>query len=103
MKSTKFLMRLVIIALLILILRQVMMRGSSRMSGLVTDSTAGAPGDIFNLPYGLQFTPSGFNPDSSYYTKSLTPGGMGGDESFVRNQMRQYKITSDSSGSLLAQ
>lgn len=101
MKSTK----IVMIALLLLILYQVTFGGSrSYMRDLVTtqgDAAASGPKSIFGLKGSLACQPSGYNKDSSYYTKSLTPGGLCGDEDYVRNQQRDYEIDSGIGGSLL--
>lgn len=104
MKSTK----IVVIALLLLILFQVTIGfgGRSYMgAGLDTMQGKGAssgPSSIFGLKNSLKCQPSGYNPDSSYYSKSLTPGGLCGDEDFVRNQQRDYTIQGGIGGSLLS-
>ena len=103
MKSSKMIMRLAILVLAVLVLRQFMSRGVSGMRGLMTTSDAGAPGGLFSLNNTIDCTASGFNKNSSYYSKSLTPGGMCGDMSFIRNQERGYTIDGGIGGSLLAQ
>jgi hypothetical protein len=44
---------------------------------------------------------SGFNPNSAYYSKDLTPGGIEGDMDFVRGQQRDYTIERGIGGSIL--
>ena len=103
MKPTK----IVMIALLLLILYQVTFGASRRsyMRDLDTVQCAAAskgPKSIFDLKNSLGCQPSGYNPDSAYYTKSLTPGGLCGDEDYVRNYQRDYTIEGGVGGSLLA-
>ena len=105
MKAQKILMNLVIIGLLLVILRQVMVRGISGFGADLT-TTPGAgmsagPSSIFGLKYDIGCTASGFNPKSAYYSKSLTPGGWCKDMEFVKNQERDFKITDGIGGSLL--
>jgi hypothetical protein len=102
MKSSKMIMRLAILVLVILILRQLMTRGVSGMRGLVTSSDAGEPGDLFMLKNKIDCTASGFNKNSAYYSRSLTPGGLCGDMDFVRTQERGYTIDGGIGGSLLS-
>lgn len=97
--------KIVIIVLLLLILLQVTRRGVSNFGAMLT-TTPGAgmssgPSSIFGLKHDIKCTASGFNPDSAYYSKSLTPGGWCNDMSFVRNQERDYTIDSGIGGSLL--
>lgn len=98
-------MNFVIIALLLVILMQVMGRGVSRFGAeLMTTPGKGmssGPSSIFGLKHDLKCTASGFNPDSAYYSKSLTPGGWCKDMEFVRNQERDFTIDSGIGGSLL--
>jgi hypothetical protein len=105
MKPAKILMNIVIIGLLVLILRQVMVRGISGYADLTTTPGAGmsaGPSSIFGLKHDIKCTASGFNPDSAYYSKSLTPGGWCKDMDFVRNQERDFTIDSGIGGSLLS-
>ena len=102
MKPTK----IVMIALLLLILYQVTFgsRGRSYLRDLSTTQGAEAskgPKSIFDLKYSLGCQPSGYNKDSSFYSKSLTPGGPCGDADYVRNQQRDYEINDGIGGSLL--
>ena len=98
--------KIVVIALLLLILYQVTMgRSVSRMSMLDTTQgsmAAAGPSSIFDLKHKLGCVAGGFNPNSSYYSKSLTPGGFCGDEDWVRNQQRDFEIKGGIGGSLLS-
>lgn len=42
------------------------------------------PSSIFDLPYSVDCTPG--YPQSAYYTKSLTPGGICDDQKWVKQQ-----------------
>jgi len=106
MKTAKMVMNIVIIVLLLVILRQVMGRGISGFGANLT-TTPGAgmsagPSSIFGLKHDISCTASGFNPQSAYYSKSLTPGGWCKDMDFVRNQERDYTIEGGIGGSLLS-
>jgi len=102
MKTTK----IVMIALLLLILYQVTFGGGrSYMRDLSTTqggAAASGPASILDLKSSLGCQPSGYNKDSAYYTKSLTPGGPCGDMDYVRNQQRDYEIESGIGGSLFS-
>jgi hypothetical protein len=105
MKPAKLVMNIVIIGLLLIILRQVLGRGISGYGATLT-TTPGAgmsagPSSIFGLKHDISCTASGFNPQSAYYSKSLTPGGWCKDMDFVRNQERDYSIDGGIGGSLL--
>ena len=106
MKPAKIVMNIVIVGLLLLILRQVLGRGISGFGANLT-TTPGAgmsagPSSIFGLKHDISCTASGFNPQSAYYSKSLTPGGWCKDMDFVRNQERDYSIDGGIGGSLLS-
>ena len=106
MKPAKIVMNIVIIGLLLVILRQVLGRGISGFGADLT-TTPGAgmsagPSSIFGLKHDISCTASGFNPNSAYYSKSLTPGGWCKDMDFVRNQERDFTITGGIGGSLLS-
>jgi hypothetical protein len=105
MKPAKMFMNLVIIALLVVILMQVMGRGVSGFGANLTTTPgsgmSSGPSSIFGLKHDLKCTASGFNPESAYYSKSLTPGGWCKDMEFVRNQERDFTIDSGIGGSLL--
>ena len=62
----------------------------------------GKDGDIFSLPTDLKCVP-GPSATAAYYTKDLTPGGICGDQDFVRSQAEDYKIVDGIGGSLLDQ
>ena len=62
----------------------------------------GKDGSIFSLPYDLKCVP-GPSATAAYYTKDLTPGGICGDQDFVRSQAEDYKIVDGIGGSLLDQ
>jgi hypothetical protein len=101
MKVTK----IVIIALLLLILFQVTMgRGMSRMALSTTQGpmAAAGPSSIDGLSNKLGCVAGGFNPNSSWYSRGLTPGGLCGDNDWVRNQQRDFTINGGIGGSLLA-
>ena len=106
MKPAKMFMNLVIIVLLVVILMQVMGRGVSGFGANLTTTPgsgmSSGPSSIFGLKHDLKCTASGFNPESAYYSKSLTPGGWCKDMDFVRNQERDFTITSGIGGSLLS-
>jgi hypothetical protein len=105
MKPAKMFMNLVIIVLLVVILMQVMGRGVSGFGAPLTTTPgsgmSSGPSSIFGLKHDLKCTASGFNPESAYYSKSLTPGGWCKDMEFVRNQERDFTIDSGIGGSLL--
>ena len=106
MKPAKIVMNIVIIGLLLVILRQVLGRGISGFGANLT-TTPGAgmsagPSSIIGLKHDISCTASGFNPQSAYYSKSLTPGGWCKDMDFVRNQERDYSIEGGIGGSLLS-
>jgi hypothetical protein len=55
-------------------------------------------GSIFDLKNSIECVPG--SPQSAYYTKSLTPGGICGDQAFVR-QSADAKIIGGIGGSLI--
>ena len=55
-------------------------------------------GSIFDLEHKLECVPG--SPQSSYYTKTLSPGGICGDQAFVRSQA-DVKIVGGIGGSLI--
>jgi hypothetical protein len=103
MKASK----VVIVGLLLLILYFVTIgRGVSRMGANIS-TTQGAmasagPASIFDLQHKLKCVAGGFNPESAFYSKSLTPGGFCGDMDWVRNQQRDFEIAGGIGGSLLS-
>jgi hypothetical protein len=100
------LQHIVIIALLLLILyfvstgRRISRMGADLSTTQGSMASAG-PSSIFDLDYKLGCVAGGFNPDSSFYSKSLTPGGFCGDNDWVRNQQRDFTINEGIGGSLL--
>lgn len=55
-------------------------------------------GSLFDLPHSLDCVPG--SKQSAYYTKSLTPGGICGDQAFVRKSA-DAKIIGGIGGSLI--
>lgn len=104
-KVGKMITQALIIGLLVAILVLLVQgRGSNYMPGPVVsvagpDAAAG-PKSIFELKNGLGCT-SGPSADAAYYSKDLTPGGLCGDQLYVRAQMRDYTIEDGIGGSLL--
>ena len=103
MKAGKALMNLVIIGLLVIILLQVAGRGVSGFDLVTTpgEGLSSGPSSIFGLRHDIKCTAGGYNPNSAYYSKSLTPGGWCGDMDYVRNQERDFTIE-NIGGSLLS-
>ncbi len=83
-----------------------LMRGCNKRSPYKLAPTPikvdGKDGSIFSLPYDLKCVP-GPSATAAYYTKDLTPGGICGDQDFVRSQAEDYKIVDGIGGSLLDQ
>lgn len=103
-KFGKTFSRLVIFGLLLAILYMLVKGRSSNYMGSPLDIVMGAgakagPDSIFGLKNDVKCVP-GPNADSAYYTEDLTPGGLCGDQEYVRNQMRDWSITSGIGGSL---
>ena len=105
LKVGKMFSRLVIFGLLIAILVMLVKgRSSNYYAGSPLDTIMGAaakggPLDIFGAKSSLKCVP-GPDKDAAYYTEDLTPGGMCGDQEFVRDQMRDWTINSGIGGSL---
>ena len=57
-----------------------------------------APTSIFDLEHKIECVPG--SPESAYYTKSLTPGGICGDQAFVKRSA-DAKIVGGIGGSLI--
>ena len=55
-------------------------------------------GSIFDLEHKIECVPG--SPESAYYTKSLTPGGICGDQEFVKKSA-DAKIIGGIGGSLI--
>lgn len=68
-----------------------------RPINLETDEAV-MPTSIFDLEHKIDCVPG--SPQSAYYTKSLTPGGICGDQEFVRRQA-DAKIIGGIGGSLI--
>ena len=58
----------------------------------------GTPESIFDLEHKIECVPG--SKDSAYYTKSLSPGGICGDQAFVRRSA-DAKIVGGIGGSLI--
>ncbi len=93
--------KIVVIVLLLIILYQVSFPRVSGYADLAIKTSRGEPSGLFKLKNGLKATVSGFNPNSAYYSKDLTPGGLEGDMDFVRGQQRDYTIERGIGGSIL--
>ena len=68
-----------------------------RPVNLETSEEAGAT-SIFDLEHKIECVPG--SPESAYYTKSLTPGGICGDQKFVKDSA-DAKIIGGLGGSLI--
>jgi hypothetical protein len=84
-----------------LIMMGCLMRSSYKLSptSITLSEPKQEPGAIFDLPNELKCVP-GSNPEASYYTKDLTPGGICGAQEFVKEQA-DYSIVGGIGGSLL--
>jgi len=104
-KFGKVFTRLIIFGLLIAILYMLVKgRSSNYFSGSPIDTMMGSaassgPASIFDLKNDIKCVP-GPSADGGYFTKDLTPGGLCGDQEYVRNQMRDWSISSGIGGSL---
>jgi hypothetical protein len=58
------------------------------------------PASIFDIKPSLSCVP-GPSESADYYTSGLTPGGLCGGASYVRDQQRDYAIAGGVGGSLL--
>jgi hypothetical protein len=100
--------RLAIIGLLLAILYMLVKGRTSNYISRGGADIVSAPGkavmagvaSIFDLKNGLDCVP-GPGADAAYYTQDLTPGGLCGAGQFVRNQQRDFTISSGIGGSLL--
>jgi hypothetical protein len=68
-----------------------------RPVNLETSEEAG-PTSIFDLEHKIECAPG--SPESGYYTKALTPGGICGDQKFVKDSA-DAKIIGGIGGSLI--
>jgi len=104
-KAGKFVSRLVIFGLLLAVLYMLVKGrtsnyyGGSPLQTMMGDAAQKGPNSIFDIKNNLKCVP-GPEADAAYYTQDLTPGGLCGDGSFVRNQMRDYTISAGVGGSL---
>lgn len=108
-KVSKITTNALIIGFLIVIIVMLSRQGrSSASSGfaaapLATEATgkaASGPQSIFDIRPDLACTP-GPGENASWYSNGLTPGGLCGDNDFVRGQLRDYSIADGIGGSLL--
>ena len=105
LKVGKTFTRVIIFGLLIAILYMLVKgRKSNYYGGSPLETVMGAaaksgPVDIFGIKNDLKCVP-GPDKDAAYYTEDLTPGGLCGDQDFVRNQMRDWTINTGIGGSL---
>lgn len=108
MKKSTQMIYAVVIGLILIILISRVWKGKSMYrlgpdlssSDLMTQSNAGEPSEMQNLPYTLECVP-GPQETASPYSKSLTPGGYCGIQDFVNSQAN-YVITGGIGESLLA-
>jgi len=105
-KAGKLFSRVIIFALLLVVIYVLMKGRSSNYYGgspldiLMGPMASSGPASIFDIKNDMSCVP-GPGRDSAYYTEDLTPGGLCKDQDFVRNQMRDWTITSGIGGSLL--
>jgi len=104
-KFGKMLIHAIIVGLLVAILVLVVQGSKSgyEPSPLLVNAGLAARqtnGDIFSLKDRVDCVP-GPSESSDYYTVGLTPGGLCGGSSMVRDQMRDYTIAGGVGGSLL--
>jgi len=104
-KGGKIFSRLIIFGLLLGVLYMLIKGRTSNyysgapLSTIMGDMAKKGPLSIFGAKNDLKCAP-GPGADSAYYTQDMTPGGLCGDMSFVRNQMRDYTIDGGVGGSL---
>lgn len=68
-------------------------------TGVMIAENEASKGSIFDLPYGMECVP-GPSPQTSPYTKDLTPGGVCGAQKYV-DAAASYTITGGIGGSLI--
>ena len=105
MKFGKVIVHAAIIGLLVAILVLIIQGSKSGYEGapLMVNPGPSAKmtnGDIFALKRSLDCVP-GPSETADYYTMGLSPGGICGGSSMVRDQMRDYSIAGGVGGSLL--
>lgn len=104
-KYGKLLTRALVIGLLVAILVLLVRGRSSNYAGSPVVSVAGpeasaGPNSIFELKHDLKCV-VGPSKDSAYYSQDMSPGGLCGDQEWIRAQMRDYSIDQGIGGSLL--
>lgn len=102
-KFGKVLTNALIIGLLVLILVMLTRQSRYEPAPLVTNpgpAVQTGPKSLFEIAPTMDCTP-GPGEKASYYTSGLTPGGLCGDQDFVREQVRDYAIADGIGGSLL--
>jgi hypothetical protein len=101
MKFGKIAVNALIIGLLLYILWILSTKSQYEPAPLVTNPTVtSGPKSLDAIPSSLDCTP-GPSEKASYYTRGLTPGGLCGDQDYVRDQLREYAISDGIGGSLL--
>ena len=103
MKFGKIAINALIIGLLLYILWIMSSKSQYEPAPLVTrpgPAVKVGPKSLDAIPSSLDCTP-GPSENASYYTRGLTPGGMCGDQEYVRDQLRDYAIADGIGGSLL--
>lgn len=92
------------IAIVFLLLCVIVMLSPTRVNyqprpiNLETEKDGELVGSLFDLEHKIECVPG--SPQSAYYTKSMTPGGICGDQEFVRRQA-DAKIVGGIGGSLI--
>lgn len=110
-KIGKVLINAVIVGLLLAILIVLVQgRGMSTVSTYISEgaplvttagsSMKGAPKSIFDIKPSLDCV-AGPSETAAYYSSGLTPGGLCGDGTYVRDAQRDYAIVDGVGGSLL--
>jgi hypothetical protein len=105
-KVGKMFSRLIIFGLMLAILYMLVKgrtsnyHGGSPLDVIMGKAASAGPSSIFDIKSDLKCAP-GPSKDSAYYTQDLTPGGLCGDQTFVRDQMRDWTIGGGIGGSLL--
>ena len=104
-KAVKVVSRLVIFGLLLAVLYMLMKGRSSNYYGgspldiIMGPSAKSGPSSIFDIKNDMKCVP-GPSKDAAYYTQDMTPGCLCGDQTFVRDQMRDWTISGGVGGSL---
>lgn len=104
-KVGKIFSRLVIFGLMLAILYMLMKGrrsnyyGGSPLDIMMGKNASEGPKSIFDIKNDVKCVP-GPGEDAAYYTQDMTPGGLCGDQKFVRDQMRDWTISGGIGGSL---